>query len=88
MQDGMPMRLLHQVFYFYVSLLITDLISSLLCVIGGLMAPLHRREAVRHWTNEAETQQNGRRYDFTGSSYAQQQKYNHNGMLEMNYSRA
>jgi hypothetical protein len=87
MQDGMPTQLLHQVFYFYVSLLITDLLSSLLCVIGGLMSPLHRREAVRRWTNEAETQQNGRRYDFTQRCYVQQPKYGHNAR-EINYSRA
>jgi hypothetical protein len=58
-RDGMPVQHSLQVHNLSSQKLILDFLASLLCVIGGFLAPPERKEATRAYDNELEQQQNG-----------------------------
>ena len=58
-RDGMPVQHSLQVHNLSLQKLISDFLASLLCVIGGFLAPPERKQATRAYDNELEQQQNG-----------------------------
>jgi hypothetical protein len=73
-------RLIHAII-----LLIIDFFASLLLVIGGILAPIERKEAGRAYATEAHMRENGQ-YNNGAYNLTDQNKYN--GAQETSYARA
>jgi len=56
-----------------------DFLGALLMAVGGIIAPVERREAARAYANEQEMQQNGGRYNWTAEPPTEQPKPNAGG---------